>query len=94
MAVESLGRVLGTSRIAVVSRKCLDTSMIALQSLRRDQQDDSWLVYRTSLRTSRMAVESLKRALGPAGYLGSFFEGSWKYQDCCDVYWKSMEPAV
>ena len=66
MVVESLGRVLGTSRIAVVSRKILDTSRIALQSLGRDQQD-SWEVSRTSLRTSGMAVESLKRALGPAG---------------------------
>ena len=64
--MESLGRVLGTSRIAVVSIKILDTSMIALQSLGRDQQD-SWEVSRTSLRTSRMALESLKRALGPAG---------------------------
>ena len=64
--MESLGRVLGTSRIAVVSRKSLDTSRIALQSLGRDQQD-SWEVSWTSLRTSRMAVESLKRALGPAG---------------------------
>ena len=65
MAVESLGRVLGTSRIAVVSRKSLDTSEIALQSQGRDQQD-SWEVSRTSLRTNRMAVESLKLALGPA----------------------------
>ena len=65
VAVESLGRVLGTSSIAVVSRKSLDTSRIALQSLGRDQQD-SWEVSWTSLRTSRMAVESLKRALGPA----------------------------
>ena len=64
--MESLGRVLGTSKIAVVSRKSLDTSMIALQSLGRDRQD-SWEVSRTSLRSSRMAVESLKRALGPAG---------------------------
>ena len=64
--MESLGRVLGTSRIAVVSRKSLDTSRIALQSLGRDQQD-SWEVSRTSLRNSRMAVESLKRASGPAG---------------------------
>ena len=64
--MESLGRVLGTSRIAVVPRKSLDTSRIALQSLGRDQQD-SWEVSWTSLRTSRMAVESLKRALGPAG---------------------------
>ena len=63
--MESLGRVLGTSRIAVVSMKILDISRIALQSLGRDQQD-SWEVSRTSLRTSRMAVESLKRALGPA----------------------------
>ena len=52
--------------IAVVSRKSLDTSRIALQSLGRDQQD-SWEDSRTSLRTSRMAVESLKRALGPTG---------------------------
>ena len=64
--MESLGRVLGTSMIAVVSRKSLDTRKIALQSLGRDQQD-SWEDSRTSLRTSRMAVESLKRALGPAG---------------------------
>ena len=66
MAVESLGRVLGTSRIAVVSRKSRDTSRIALLSLGRDQQD-SWEVSRTSLGTSRTAVESLKRALGPVG---------------------------
>ena len=66
--MESLGRVLGTSRIAVVSRKSLDTSRIALQSLGRDQQD-SWDFSRTSLRTSRMAVESPKRAFGPAGLL-------------------------
>ena len=65
MAVESLGRVLGSSRIAVVSRKSLDTSRIALQSQGRDQQD-SWEVSRTSLRTNRMAVESLKLELGPA----------------------------
>ena len=65
MAVESLERVLGTSRIAVVSRKILDTSRNALQSQGRDQQD-SWEVSRTSLRTNRMAVESLKLALGPA----------------------------
>ena len=65
MAVESLERVLGTNRIAVVSRKILDTSRIALQSQGRDQQD-SWEVSRTSLRTNRMAVESLKLALGPA----------------------------
>ena len=64
--MESLGRVLGTSRIAVVSRNILDTSRIALQSLGRDQQD-RWEVSRTSLRTSRMAVESLKGALRPAG---------------------------
>ena len=64
--VESLGRVFGTSRIAVVSRKSLDTSRIPLQSLGRDQQD-SWGVSKTSLRSSRTAVESLKRALGPAG---------------------------
>ena len=64
--MESLGRVLGPSRIVVVSRKSLDTSRIALRSLGRDQQD-SWEVSRTSLRTSRMAVESLKRASGPAG---------------------------
>ena len=64
--MESLGRVLGTSMIAVVSRKSLDTSRIALQSLGRNQQD-SWEDSRTSMRTSRMAVESLKRALGPAG---------------------------
>ena len=65
MAVESLGRVLGSSRIAVISRKSLDTSRIALQSQGRDQRD-SWEVSRTSLRTNRMAVESLKLALGPA----------------------------
>ena len=66
MAMKYLGRVLGTSRKAVVSRKSLDTSRIALQALGRDQQD-SWEVSRTSLRNRRMAVESLKRALGPAG---------------------------
>ena len=66
VAVESLGRVLGTSRKAVVSRKSLHTGKIALHALGRDQQD-SWEVSRTSLRNSRMAVESLKRALGPAG---------------------------
>ena len=35
MAVESLGRVLGTSRIAVVSSKSLDTSRIDGMSLGR-----------------------------------------------------------
>ena len=35
MAVESLGRVLGTSRIAVVSSKSLDTSRIDGKSLGR-----------------------------------------------------------
>ena len=49
----------------MVSRKSLDTSRIALQSQGSDQQD-SWEVSRTSLRTNRMAVESLKLALGPA----------------------------
>ena len=35
VAVESLGRVLGTSRIAVVSSKSLDTSRIDGKSLGR-----------------------------------------------------------
>ena len=62
--MESLGRLLGTSRIAVVSRKILDTSRIALQSLGRDQQD-CWEVSRTS----RMAVKSLGGVLEKAGLL-------------------------
>ena len=72
MAVESLGRVLGTSRIAVVSRKSLDTSRIALQSLGRDQQD-SWEISRTSLRPSRMAVQFHGRDKGIDGVSPSVF---------------------
>ena len=46
----------------------MDTSRIAVSFEEGSAgQQDSWEVSRTSLRTSRMAVESLGRALGPAG---------------------------
>ena len=59
-------RIALKSLIAVVSRKSLDTSRIALQSLGRDQQDVCG-VSRTSLGTSRIAVKSLRGVLGAAG---------------------------